>query len=610
MKWLSLMIQHNPLSRFYRRLGLEQKIIIPFLGVFLSVLMIGAFVLGTWFTHTLEGNLYKEVDSFSTRALQDFQTIHQTLDTQVRLLANQEGIRQALVRTDRAAMLQLLLPFKAEFDLDLIKVVDVNQSVWADVRKGFLLQAHLEDRIATASASSGLHLTDVMTVSDDRQVLLVAVAPIKSAEGIVGGIIIGQSVSHDLVKKIAAGSSKSLVVFSKHNAIATSDPQLLQQPLQPLSPKEPARSIQINKHSYIAKSSAFSGRSQSLLVEVLYPVKPLEQAKNALWINIVILSGLGSITVVVIGSLIGRAIAAKLNAQFQSLQSALKDLRAAQAQLIQTEKMSSLGQMVAGVAHEINNPANFIYANVTYLEQYIQSLFALIGLYGDRASEPTIQAFRDDIDLDYIQTDSAKILKSMQTGTERIIQIVLSLRNFSRLDESEMKTVDIHEGIESTLLLLNHRLGHRITIQRKYADLPQIECYPAQLNQLFFNLLDNAVDAIEERLGNQKDIPGEIMIQTWINDRHQTIVHIQDNGCGMSPNTQERIFDPFFTTRPVGQGTGLGMAVVYQIIQQHGGEIAIESAVGVGTEVQIRLPQKSPSRMQQGAGGNPNLIGN
>jgi two-component system, NtrC family, sensor kinase len=604
MKWLPLLKSGRSLPvQIYRKLGLGQKIIIPFLGVFLSVIMLGTFILGTWFTRTLEANLYQEVDSFSNRVQQDFQTVHQTLDTQVRLLANQEAIRQALTKRDRAAMLQKLLPFKAEFNLDLIKVVDENQGVWADLRQGFLLQALLEDEIAIASASAGLHMTDVMTVEDDRQVLLIAVAPVKSAAGIVGGLIIGQSVSHDLIQKIAAGSSKSLVVFSGQRAIATSDLQLLKHPLQPLSVKEPARSIQINGNSYIAKSSLFSGRSQSLVVEVLYPVKPLQQAQNTLWINILILSGVGSITVVIIGSLIGRILAAKLNAQFQSLQKALKDLRNAQAQLIQTEKMSSLGQMVAGVAHEINNPANFIHGNVTHLDRYLQELFELIGLYDDRVPEPKIQAFRQDIDLDFIQEDSTNILKSMKAGTERISQIVLSLRNFSRLDEAEMKTVDIHEGLESTLLLLHHRLGHLLKVQKEYSDLPEIECYPAQLNQLFFNLFQNSIDAIEERLTTDHDRPGEIVVKTEMKDNHSILISITDNGCGMSSEIQHCVFDPFFTTKPVGQGTGLGMAIVYQIIQQHEGRISIESSPGKGTQVQMTLPiqtKKPPADAARG----------
>jgi two-component system, NtrC family, sensor kinase len=592
MKEIRDSITEHRLSQFYEGLGLGQKIIIPFLSVFLSVLLLGSFILGSWFTRTLELNLYQEVDSFSVRVSQDLQSVQQSLDTQVRLLATQDVIQQAIARRDRSALLQHLLPLKAEFNLDLIKVVDANGGVWLDSRKGFSYQTRLEDEVAISSASSGLHLTDVMTVADGSRVLLVAVAPVKSTEKVLGGIIIGVFVNDDMMNKIAAGSSKSVVAFSNQKAIATSDLKLLEKPWQPLSVKESAKPVRINKQSYIAKSLIFAGRSQSLLLEVLYPVNALNQAKDALWINILILSGLGSATVIIIGSIISRAIAAKLNAQFHSLQQALKDLRNTQTQLIQAEKMSSLGQMVAGIAHEINNPANFIHANITYLRNYIQDLFVLVGMYGDRAPDDKIQAFLKDMDLDYIQQDSDKILKSMKAGTGRITQIVLSLRNFSRLDESEMKTVDIHEGIENTLLLLNYRLGQTIEIQKKYSNLPLVECYPAQLNQMFLNLLTNAIDAVEEE---QTTGAGRIVIETEVGDSitehcQQIMIRIQDNGCGMSPETKHRMFDPFFTTKPVGQGTGLGMAIVYQIIKQHDGEMAIESGVGQGTELTVTLP--------------------
>ncbi|MDZ8186285.1 MAG: ATP-binding protein [Nostoc sp. ChiSLP02] len=297
------------------------------------------------------------------------------------------------------------------------------------------------------------------------------------------------------------------------------------------------------------------------------------------------------------------------------LQKALQELQSTQAQLIQTEKMSSLGQLVAGVAHEINNPVNFISGNILYVSEYTQQLLQLVQLYQEEFpdSKSKIQEKVDDIDLEFLIEDLPKILSSMKMGSQRIKQIVLSLRTFSHLDEADMKEVDIHEGIDSTLLILQNRLKAKpehpkIEIIKEYGDLPLVECYAGQLNQVFMNVINNAIDALDmcnaQRSPQEiENNPSQIIINTQLVDRNRVLVKIADNGPGMTQDVKQKLFDPFFTTKPVGQGTGLGLSISYQIIvQKHSGVLRCESELGKGTEFWIEIPlhqvQKTPANLQ------------
>ncbi len=288
---------------------------------------------------------------------------------------------------------------------------------------------------------------------------------------------------------------------------------------------------------------------------------------------------------------------AELRRQAQQLRQTIGELQQAQTKLVQAEKMSSLGQLVAGIAHEINNPVSFIHGNLCFARQHTDDLLALIARYQQHYPQPhpELQAQIDEIELEFLQTDLPQLFQSMQVGAERICQIVLSLRSFSRLDEAEIKPVDLHDGIDSTLMILQNRLrGGKanipIQVVKDYGVLPLVECYAGPLNQVFMNLLSNAIDAVEERLEQQPDICPQILIQTRQVDQ-QVEISIIDSGAGMSPAIANQIFDPFFTTKAPGQGTGLGLSISYQIItERHGGKLSCTSELGQGTEFKVEIP--------------------
>lgn len=294
---------------------------------------------------------------------------------------------------------------------------------------------------------------------------------------------------------------------------------------------------------------------------------------------------------------------ARSREQALQLEQALHDLQQTQIQLVQTEKMSSLGQLVAGIAHELNNPITFISGNVSHANEYARDLLSLLHLYQQQYPNPTpkIQAEAEAIDVNFLIEDLPKILDSMKIGTDRIRQLVLSLRNFSRLDEAEKKPVDIHEGLDSTLLILQLRLkahAERPAIQviKEYSDLPLVECYAGQLNQVFMNILANAIDALEEYSSERtfaeiERHPNTVWIRTGVSDGNHVSIRIADNGPGMTKAVLKRLFDPFFTTKPVGKGTGLGLSISHQIVvEKHGGQLTCCSTPGQGSEFAIKIP--------------------
>jgi len=316
--------------------------------------------------------------------------------------------------------------------------------------------------------------------------------------------------------------------------------------------------------------------------------------------------------------------------QAQQLQNTLYELQQAQAHLVQTEKMSSLGQMVAGIAHEINNPVNFIHGNIPPAERYIEDLLTLLSLYQRHYPLPDVEIenMMTAIDLEFLKQDLPQLLRSLKLGADRIRQIILSLRNFSRLDEADKKPVDLHEGIDSTLLILQARLKGKsqrsaIQVVKQYGTLPFVECYAGQLNQVFMNILSNAIEAYDSEACDSEACDSEacdseacedavtastpnsssptITITTTLEQSAPdslavALICIRDNGVGMRDSVRERLFDPFFTTKPIGKGTGLGLYISYQIVvDKHHGSLKCISVLSQGTEFQIRIPLQQPS---------------
>jgi two-component system, NtrC family, sensor kinase len=274
----------------------------------------------------------------------------------------------------------------------------------------------------------------------------------------------------------------------------------------------------------------------------------------------------------------------ELEAKITEIEKANKELKDTQATLVHSAKMASLGQLVAGVAHELNNPIGFIYSNMAHLREYADKLKKVLDAAEKNKEE--LSRAKKEVDFDYLIEDLPKLIASCEDGARRTRDIVLGLRNFSRIDEAQLKWVDLHEGLRNTLKLLSGELKNRIKVHEDYGALPEVRCYVSQLNQVFMNIISNAAQAIEKN--------GEIWIKTWNKDG-MAYVSIKDNGPGIPKEAMDKIFDPFFTTKPVGRGTGLGLSISYGIIQKHGGEITVTSDSKKGTEFVVRVPVSGPA---------------
>jgi len=277
------------------------------------------------------------------------------------------------------------------------------------------------------------------------------------------------------------------------------------------------------------------------------------------------------------------------------LNKTLEDLKQTQTQLVESEKMASLGQLTAGIAHEINNPINFVTSNINPLKRDIDIMFSAINEIENVSMSDSsiadkkkqIKEYKEEVDFDYLTLEIDHLIKGISEGAKRTAEIVKGLKVFSRLDEDDLKKTNINEGLESTMVIANNLLGNKIKVIKEYGNLPLAECYAGKLNQVFLNLISNAVYAVKKRF--EENSGGEITIKTAY-DNENILIKIKDNGIGMDADTQKKIFEPFFTTKDVGEGTGLGMSIAYNTIKKHNGQITVSSTHGEGSEFFLKIP--------------------
>lgn len=628
----------------YRKLPVAVKLLLPLLSTFLTIWTVGTFI---FLKAHLEKDLKEKLEGFSSLILQNFKQEEQQLRSEARWIADKKDISQAVDVKNQLLLIKTLLPFQSSLKLDYIKVIAKDGTVLAELRKQSLREVQLEDEKVTRAVKIGIEQSDIINSQGISPPLIVGYTSIKSDTEIVGSIITGTAIDDEFLQQNRGKIDFHLAVIKDNHTIASTvkifhnlnwEKTLFQSNNQ--------QTININNQKYILQIEKLGAEDKKLSLALLNPTLHLEQAEKNLLLSIGSFCLSSLIIVLFIGfwliNMLTHRIKSltkatqqlaegdlsiripednkdevgilahgfnfmaeqlterdhKINLQMQELETTLLQLQMTQAQLIQSEKMSSLGQMVAGVAHEINNPTSFINGNISYAIEYTQSLLHLISLYQENYPTPpkVINDELRDIELDFLKEDLDKIFQSMQTGCQRITDIVLSLRNFSRLDEADYKKADIHEGINSTLMILNNRLNTgAIKIIHEYATLPAIECYPGQLNQAFLNILTNAIDAIEDK--SQQDIfksnsqSRQICINTKVIGDDWVAIQITDNGVGMLNEIRSQIFDPFFTTKSVGKGTGMGLAIAYQVIvDKHRGVLECSSELGLGTSMIVKIP--------------------
>ena len=634
------------------RPSLPLRISFPFMLMFLSGWSLGGALIGQYFSSKMEEAQQEQSAELASLVKREVDRELYNLRRSARLMARDEAMVEGVAQSSPSLVRQEILPMNTILKTDFVTVFGSERQTLVDTKQIAFQSLELDHNAAIDLALTGSDISTIVGTSERTAPFVIGTAPIKNEQGVVGGIILGTALSDDLLSQINESIQEQIVVIDDGQIVASTFP-LEDDNLEWQASGEASRKITLEGEPFLAQTIFLEGLDgERFELALLISRMPLIRSQQAVWTFVLWLASVGSLVTAVVGYVIARRIARPIQAmtevtskvvadsnfelqmpvrrqdeigvlstsvnqlirwvgdyteqlelsartlemrveeRTQALSEALSELKETQAQLIQTEKMSSLGQMVAGIAHEINNPISFIQGNIKPLHAYFADISELFDAYDKAYPSPSeaIVEKREEIDFEFLLEDVAKILASMKMGTERVRDIVVSLRNFSRLDESTIKDVDLSEGLNSTLLILNHRIKQGVKVIKDYVPLPPVMCSPAQLNQVFTNIIANALDAMFDADSPTK----ELLISTRVFDDDRVQVGIKDTGPGMPDEIIAKIFDPFFTTKPVGKGTGLGLGICYKIIQQHRGTLIVNSEVGSGTEFVITLPKRRP----------------
>ncbi|NEP17526.1 MAG: HAMP domain-containing protein [Leptolyngbya sp. SIO4C1] len=635
----------------YSKLPLAGKILIPILSTFLGMWTVGTVSVGYIETQKQAYELQRETQNAAFQISKEIAAAQRLLGFKAKSITDVAPLTEAVAAQDQQALLRLLLPLKASLELDLLKVIDQNGAVLSDLRSSVVGSARLQDAEIMELAQKGLMVTSIVVPADSMAApLLIKSLSVTSKQDDVGTIIVGYALTPAMLEQMLGAGRQQLVLLQNSTVIAATLP--VSSSVSWTQPLPPA--VRIDKAAYLSHTIELPQvADERLQAVVLTPLAAFQASQRQLWLLVGGFGLLGGLLISAAGLWVTRLITRriteltkatqkladgdlavripaegcdevatlatgfnhmteqlkhrdrKIKLQLEKLEQLVKELQQMPEQ-VHTEKMAGLGQMVAGIAHEINNPVCFIYSNVPPAKEYVQDLVNLIALYQQHFPEPpaTIQETESLIDLDFVTEDLPKLLDSMQSGAQRIREIVLSLRNFSRKDEAVMKSVNLHEGLDSTLVILGHRLKAQpsrpaIEVVKAYGALPRVDCFAGEINQVFMNLLSNAIDALEAKMADHaarnaehsSSFSPKIWLQTAPHGNDWVTITIVDNGPGIPEEIRSKLFDPFFTTKEVGKGTGLGLSISYQIIvEKHGGKIWCEPQPNQGVKFVIQVP--------------------